>query len=555
MAKVDTYPAWTASGVKVTSSVGDAPAGVRFEWPDGRALFTDLPEQGMYLDACDFEGQPVAIVQGHDSELAYLVRPTGWERLDKTHGIRAGAINIVAGQLRWVFVHNTSKYIDTGHVKPLPPDQLQTSQGILALESDGRINWAAPPDRVESGLYHKVDTVGASAGLLAAVDQLAVLAPEPHTVFNGLCHNIRIIKRDDGQYGVCARAQDGSALFHIGPPWPDFIDPATQLPPLDSVPLLGRPFGVACYCFNNAETLGNLTLMIRPTILTSGPATEFIATVDDDHLIHNEVLWAVYSGNVNSAADIQAARAVGKRRQRGLVIYQDAYPMRGSVMDLAEPGDLLTPQVYRDQGEDIGHYRMRLRTAFADAAVVGEPWPTVNIHQRYSGTTPTLSVREVVEGFVTACQVAQEQGWPGMLLFRVGTPDVPEEIYPYIERFMSGITGMPDARVLDDDTNEPEEPEDMNVYLLVTPAAAPAPNKVPEPGNTKLLGARENLPDGGFAIKKPNGKYATLTPSKTWEERDAVGGDWEKFYDGKPGFILAPRRDDRCFTLEAVQGP
>lgn len=95
----------------------------------------------------------------------------------------------------------------------------------------------------------------------------------------------------------------------------------------------------------------------------------------------------------------------------------------------------------------------------------------------------------------------------------------------------------------------------MNVYLLVTPAGAPPANKVPPPGNTKLLGERVNQPDGSFAIKKSNGKYATLTPSATWEERDAVLGNWEKFYDGKPGFILAPKRDDKCFTLEAVQGP
>ena len=95
----------------------------------------------------------------------------------------------------------------------------------------------------------------------------------------------------------------------------------------------------------------------------------------------------------------------------------------------------------------------------------------------------------------------------------------------------------------------------MNVYLLVTPAGPPAANKVPPPGDTKLLGARENQPNGGFAIKKPNGKYATLTPSKTWEERDTVQGEWEVFYDGKPGFILAPKRDDKCYTLEAVQGP
>lgn len=115
-----------------------------------------------------------------------------------------------------------------------------------------------------------------------------------------------------------------------------------------------------------------------------------------------------------------------------------------------------------------------------------------------------------------------------------------------------------DYRLTPEEPEQPEEPIGMNVYLLVTPAAAPAPNKVPPPGNTKLLGERVNQPDGSFGIKKPNGKYATLTPSGTWEERDAVLGHWEKFYDGKPGFVLAPRHDEngaKAFTLEAVQGP
>lgn len=109
-----------------------------------------------------------------------------------------------------------------------------------------------------------------------------------------------------------------------------------------------------------------------------------------------------------------------------------------------------------------------------------------------------------------------------------------------------------------DEPEPPEEPTGMNVYLLVTPAGPPPANKVPPPGNTKLLGERVNQSDGSFGIKKPNGKYATLNPSGGWEERDAVLGHWEKFYDGKPGFVLAPRHDEngaKCYTLEAVQGP
>lgn len=557
---VDIYPAFTASGVKVTSAVGDGPVGVQFDWPDGHTAFTALPEQGMYLDACDHLDSPIAICAGHDTDHAYLVWPGGYRPLGKTHGIRPCAINVVDGwQLRWMYVEAGGQtYHDTGeNGRPLPADKIGTSQGILALETSGRINWADPPDRIEQGLYHKVNSGGdAVAGLLAQQDQLTVLhGGTPHTLVNGLVHNIRIVDRVDGLYGVCAR-NGGSPVFAVGPPWPDFIDPADQLPPLSDVPLLNRRFGLVCYTFNDYQGLGNIDLPIRPRLPIG--QTSVIATLDDVSGVHDDDLWAVYSGEsqeVSSEQAIAQARAVGEQRKRGLAIYQDSYPMRESVLTLAEAGDILTPQVFRNQGESIDSYRNRLRSAFRDCSLTCETYPTINIHQRYNGETPTLSVKDVCEGFVAATQIAAEQGWTGMVLFRVGTRDMPAEVIPYIDRFLSGITGAPDARVLPDepqepDQPEPQEPELMNVYRYQTGQPDKADGLIPYYiGSKDLLGKRVPSPRsdvaarGGFGILKPNGKWASLNPDGGWEERDGIPENlrtWETFFDANPG-MSAPR--------------
>lgn len=70
------------------------------------------------------------------------------------------------------------------------------------------------------------------------------------------------------------------------------------------------------------------------------------------------------------------------------------------------------------------------------------------------------------------------------------------------------------------------------------------------------LGTKEPIAgdaDGGFGIRKANGRMLTLTPDANWEERDSVLGSWEKFYPGNPGTI-APRSDSKTYFLKTVEG-
>jgi len=118
---------------------------------------------------------------------------------------------------------------------------------------------------------------------------------------------------------------------------------------------------------------------------------------------------------------------------------------------------------------------------------------------------------------------------------------------------------------LADDPPEPTPERPMNVYLHDD-----AEKPVNDTFKPKLLGERipntngaplrdGNLRDNssGWCIKKPNGKLLTLTPDRRWEERDFSVENmrsWETFYDGSPGFTVAPDRDGQTFTLKTVTG-
>lgn len=576
MAKVDLYPAFTASGVKVTSAVGDGPMGVRFEWPDGRAMFVDLPEHGMYLDACDVPGEPVAvpvaIVQGHDSDMAYLVRLGGWERLAKTHGIRAGAINVVNGQLRYVFVHNTREYIDTGEVKPLPPDQIQTSQGILALEPSGRINWAAPPDRVESGLYHKANAGEAAAGLLAAGDQLTVLNPHPHTIFNGLCHNIRIVLREDGTYGVCGRANDGSALFHVGPPWPAFVQPTP------TVPRYHRPVAhFAYYTFDAGRGYGN-----HPEAVLHAAWCETQADVLEANKLGKPVVTSreliglatkkafVMASNDFSGAEpledqIAAALPICLALECGLIVYDEHGEEPSNIPAWA----VSAVRLFREPNEPIQQYIHRALLAIS--AVEQERVCGIFGVDDRAGTLTEAKVHETarvipdiireaermsVAGFFSyarsAMQDAQHVKPGGGIVYPQAWAYVPASAEASDPIDWSAFTA-PEEPI--DPPDPPEPPEDnVNVYLPI-PVAAPSAGQPNKPGKLHLVGERVNQPDGGFAIKATNGKWTTLRDNGTWDTSATEIREWERFYDGKPGFTIAPNRGDATYYVETVQGP
>jgi hypothetical protein len=248
---------------------------------------------------------------------------------------------------------------------------------------------------------------------------------------------------------------------------------------------------------------------------------------------------------VNSAADLTPARDVGNDRKRGVTIYHDGFPMGDAVRKLAQKADVLTPQVYRNPGETSEQYARRLTAEYDACESFGECWPTVNIHRRYGPTGPTLSVRDVVDGFVTATQMASIGGWPGMVLFRVGTMDMPAEVLPYIDRFLSGITATPDARII----HQPlPEVTDM-IYLPSLPT--PTTQGVI---TTTVLGTKVPQSDGCFAIKAPNGKWVTLRADGTWDTSATQIREWEKFWPNKAGGgMMAPGRDGKTFWIQSLE--
>lgn len=304
---------------------------------------------------------------------------------------------------------------------------------------------------------------------------------------------------------------------------------AEVLPPVEQVPLLNRTFGLACYTFNNHDTLGNLSLPIRPQggMLGTSP---FIATIDDESSVPEDVLWAIYSGAVNSSADLKPARDAANTRKRGLAIYQDKAPMSNLVVNLAGAYDILTPQVYRNQSEPLDHYAQRLQLQYMDCAMFAECWPTVNIHRRYGPNGPTLSVKEVVDGFIVACKAAQAQNWPGMVLFRVGTSDVPEEIIPYIERFLSGITGTPEARIIPDEP--PVEPVEPKMPYVMVAA------QVPGDPVLRVIKINEENRGGELYLNKSDGRKLSMTDQGKVEDRnhDAYG-PWEQWIKTGKGYV------------------
>lgn len=302
-------------------------------------------------------------------------------------------------------------------------------------------------------------------------------------------------------------------------------DPPVELPPLESVPLLNRPFGLAVYRFNGAslDGLGNISLPIRPT---EDDAIDPPVILPADPWFGDEAdLFAVYSGETKdlTAEDfIALRRPLAQRLRLGLAIHQDSFPMRDSVLALVEAHDLVFPMVYREPNESSADFRARLRLEYlrVDRALPpgAECWPIVNLHLRKDEHGPTLSGAEVVDTLVTAFQLADELDMPGLVIFRLwpllDPRDMAVEALPYIQRFLSGITAVPETRVIPKDPEQPEEPDMADRVYIEDPTAPtnkairliPKVLKELDKGNDNLALQLEDgkllsvLPDGTFTF-------------------------------------------------------
>lgn len=550
----DTYCDLGADGTEVKSTVGGGDAAVYFG-----AKRVETPAEGNCVRTDPSTGH--AIIAGQN-DLAYLVSELGV--VSQALGPCYGRQSVAIRNGHWAVVRDHFSYLMDGNVRTVPPE-VRGGVGIADLNPDGSVQWMAEPDPTRPGearprektvggvtLRYWVERNGTYLGLALGLDedQVVLVTPDDvkHTLYRGIGNEPHLTAMDDGRIGACWRANGGQAHFLIGPPWPDFHDPANDLPPVESVPILGRTFGLVCYCFNDADTLGNIALNVRPQSFVLGQDT--IAYPEDAPAVPDTDLFAVGSGEgplVSAEAALLVAREIGDFRARGVLIGPDHEPMRDSLIALVQPYDIASPRCFRNEDEPLWSYDRRMRDEYLrvknQLPTGAECWPTVNIHQRYSGATPTLTVKEVVQGFIAACWRAKADSWPGMVLFRVGTSDVPPEIFPYVERFLSGITGVPKARII------PETPEESDM--------ASRGKRLPEPfdkmneidaGNGEVA---LEFPDkiGGFkkiATTTPEGKddYRPKdgeTPgggNRDWQPSDI--GAWER-YKKTPTAYVAER--------------
>jgi hypothetical protein len=218
------------------------------------------------------------------------------------------------------------------------------------------------------------------------------------------------------------------------------VPPPPPMPPVASVPLLNRVFGVACYTFNDAPSLGNITIPIRPT------ATHFdqpiILPSDRPDLAAGNDVWAVYAGEnaaLTCEAAIDQARPLGNALHRGLDIYQDSPNLRPSVVAKATLDDVLGCILKREPTETIPAFKARLSTMAIGA------WPSIHLVD---------SPSRAAETFIAVCDMAAAGRFRGFSLFAIGRSNVPDrELAPYIARLMSGITGTPLARVIPEESD------------------------------------------------------------------------------------------------------
>ncbi len=572
----DVYRDLCSDGTVADSIVGGGDPAVYFG-----TIRVKLPAEGNCIRAVGSGFTTGLAIVGGQNDIAYLVRDVGTvAALGPCYGRQSVAITVDdSGQFHTAVVRDAFSFMLDGSVRPLPPEQRGTSIGIADINPDGSVQWMAEPDPNRPGemrpreitvgdvrLRYYVERNGVYLGQLlnGAEDQVVLWDGEAHTLYRGLGHEPHLTVMGDGRLGACWRELGQGAGALIGPPWPPFHDASQDLPPVESVPLLNRPFGVAVYCFNDVRTVGNIELPIRPSWVPQDDAP-ILATTDDESDVDTDDLWAIYSGeskDLPAEQAIQQARVVGDRRRRGLSIYQDSTPMRETVMSAREKDDLLAPQCYRNAGEFLPLYSDRVALEYTRVSGSGECWPTINIHQRYKtnpdGTSsPTLSVREVVEGFVTACQLAQAQRWPGMHLFRIGTTDCPlDALLPYLDRFMSGITGTPPARVIP----EPEEPVSIKTAVshLITNFRFGDFDQGIETRPAWAQGSDETVEviknsDGTYSVKNNNGTEwlsvqqdgsiqsrptSDPTQPRTWEKFDRKGNSLiERSKDGHGGTI------------------
>lgn len=268
----------------------------------------------------------------------------------------------------------------------------------------------------------------------------------------------------------------------------------TPLQPVGPQYRFDRVVGMIDYCEKNKPTHGNGTIPVRPSAPVSGPAC-----IGPESKPFVSSVWSYHAGEgdgVTCEQAIDRMRPIADAAGFYLDVYQDnAGPLRPSVLQRIQKGDVASCNVYRNQAESAEAYNRRVRETYsfeADRHV--RFWPTVGISRR--GTW--LSDAEVVEGFDICMRAAIDQGWEGFFVFMEGRDDVPPQMYDRLAYAKSSITGMP----------------------------APLTKVIPPP--TTFQECRRMTATKGY-VKTLDNKYIGCEPGTTTVYRDRpAGGVWEE---------------------------
>jgi len=198
---------------------------------------------------------------------------------------------------------------------------------------------------------------------------------------------------------------------------------------------------------------GNISLPIRPSnaglaAQQAAGATIIVTDVTMARVAH----WPASQRLLYycpSIAEIPICRPKAQSLGLGLALYQDQRGYDLSVWSQLRVGDVLCPQFYRQQHETDGQFDSFMRAEYAELSAGGHypVLPVLGVHWRVApGGVKTIGTYEIVCGVILASRAAHDQQWPGALIFRhfpPGAPsDVPDEVWPYLDRWGSGITSL-----------------------------------------------------------------------------------------------------------------
>lgn len=277
-------------------------------------------------------------------------------------------------------VNDAGEFLEVPALDVVPAAIAPTSQGWLGVNANGVMDWTdlrrtvvargiplTLPDRAG-------DVTGGQHGdaLADPPEQLVVVDDDgPHTVALGQVFETHVAP---GAGLVCGR-MDGWTIALERAPFGPYI--AREPIPSVRVPRLTRPFAAGPFFATSndpavlaleptgqRDTPGNIEVPVRATAeqlarvgrpMIAGP--ECVDAIDDARLL---AVFVHIGGQDDPLEVIARLRPVARARGRGLVIYDDGGAFRDVIAGALEPGDVIAPRWYPEQGERLINLRRRL---------------------------------------------------------------------------------------------------------------------------------------------------------------------------------------------------